>query len=209
MTDSDQNHPFFSRLYTSVLRRGISRDPARCELVGGLRGYVVEVGCGDGANFPIYPGAVDDLLAVEPEPRLRRRAERAAKDSPTQIRVVGGDAEHLPVEDASVDAVVVSLVLCSVPSQQAALREFRRVLRPSGELRFYEHVRAVNRLGRVVQNGLDATIWPALFGGCHTARDTVAAITAAGFEIDTVRHTKGVRMSPPPPSVVGRARRPS
>jgi ubiquinone/menaquinone biosynthesis C-methylase UbiE len=120
-------------------------------------------------------------------------------------------ADALPFEDGSFDAVVFCLVLCSVPSQERALAEARRVLRPGGELRVYEHVRAEGPwIGRT-QRALDATVWPRLFGGCHTHRDTGAAVAAAGFTLEsTERHeVKPCPVAAPvAPHLLARARRP-
>jgi SAM-dependent methyltransferase len=122
---------------------------------------------------------------VEPEPYLRGLAEVAARQAPVSVRVVDGSADALPAADASADAAVASLVLCSVPDQARALAELHRMLRPGGELRFLEHVRADTvGLARVQQ--LADHIWPTLVGGCHTSRDTLAAITTAGFEVTSL-----------------------
>jgi ubiquinone/menaquinone biosynthesis C-methylase UbiE len=142
----------------------------------------VEVGAGDGRNFALYPAAVGEIVAVEPEPRLRALAEEAADG---RTRVLDGTAEALPLADGEADAVVMSLVLCTVPDQGAALAEARRILRPGGELRFYEHV-VGHGARRAVQRALDATIYPPLAGGCHLSRDTVAAIGAAGFKVASI-----------------------
>ncbi|WP_460394852.1 class I SAM-dependent methyltransferase [Actinophytocola sediminis] len=124
------------------------------------------------------------VLAVEPEPRLRALAEQAARAAPVPVEVVDGLAQRLPVEDATADTVVCALVLCSVPDQAAALAEIRRILRPSGRFRFLEHVRA-DTAGMIrLQRFLDATLWPLVVGGCHTGRDTVAAVEQAGFTLD-------------------------
>src|SRR6184192_3710117 len=109
-------------------------------MLEGLAGRVLEVGAGNGLNFVHYPDTVTEVVAIEPEPFLRARAEEAANLTTVPIRVVDGVAGRLPVDDQSMDAAVASLVLCSVPDQAAALAELRRVIRPGGQLRFYEHV---------------------------------------------------------------------
>ncbi|HEX9504432.1 MAG TPA: class I SAM-dependent methyltransferase, partial [Acidimicrobiia bacterium] len=183
----------------------------RDELLAGLVGRVVEVGAGNGLNFAHYPDTVTEVVAVEPEPYLRKRALQAAEKARVPIRVLDGTAEALPGSDGEFDAAVASLMLCSVPDQAAALDELHRVIRPGGELRFYEHVRATtSRLSRL-QRATDL-IWPHLAGGCHTSRDTTHAITGAGFEITQQRDFTflpagrvGIVVAP---HVIGRARRP-
>ncbi|MFE3459608.1 class I SAM-dependent methyltransferase [Nocardiopsis aegyptia] len=181
-------HPLFARFYTRVggaMDEG-GLDRHRAALLGDLRGDVAEVGCGHGLNFPHYPRTVSSVTAVEPEPYLRRAAREGAARAGVPITVVDGLAEALPLPDASVDAVVATLVLCSVPDQDRALREVRRVLRPGGRLCFLEHVRAATPGARRVQRLLDATIGPRLLGGCHSGRDTLAVIEAAGFTLGPV-----------------------
>jgi ubiquinone/menaquinone biosynthesis C-methylase UbiE len=175
--------PVFARCYARV---GHLMDAEvgdhRQRLLADLRGRVLEVGAGNGLNFPHYPATVTEVLAVEPEPYLRRLALAAARQAPVPIRVVDGTAEALPATDSAVDAVVASLVLCTVAELDQALAETRRVLRPGGRLRFYEHVRATDpRLARW-QDRLERP-WGWLVGGCHPNRDTVAAITAAGLRL--------------------------
>jgi ubiquinone/menaquinone biosynthesis C-methylase UbiE len=178
--------PVFGRLYPRIAR-GMDRGGLaehRARLLTGLAGEVVEIGAGSGANFAHYPTTVAKVLAVEPEPHLRRAATEAARHAPVPVEVVDGLADRLPAADASADAVVSTLVLCSVPDQDAALREVRRVLVAGGQFRFLEHVRA-DTPGLVrVQRVLDATVWPWFVGGCHTGRDTAAAVTRAGFTLD-------------------------
>jgi ubiquinone/menaquinone biosynthesis C-methylase UbiE len=131
---------------------------------------------------------VDEVVAVEPELHLRRLAEKAAKEAPARIRVVDGLADALPFHDGSFDAGVVSLVLCTVPDQSAALAELRRVIRPGGELRFYEHVISTRPgLARLQRMADKTRIAPLVGGGCHAARDTGPAIEASGFRIEACR----------------------
>lgn len=182
----------------------------RRELLAGLAGRIVEVGAGNGLNFPHYPPEVEEVVAVEPEAYLRERAREAAAEVAVPIGVVDGLAERLPLDHGSADGGVVSLVLCSVASQAAALAELRRVLRPGGELRFYEHVRGDTRGLARLQRAADV-VWPHLAGGCHTHRDTPRAIERAGFAIETCRRFSFRPCSvlaPIEPHVLGRARRP-
>ncbi|MBM0227505.1 MULTISPECIES: methyltransferase domain-containing protein [Micromonospora] len=207
------SHPVFARVFA---RASVAMDRAgaaehRHRLVAGLTGRVVEVGAGNGRMFPHYPPTVTEVLAVEPEPRLRAAAHAAAAAAPVPVTVLAGLAEALPAADAAADAVVLSLVLCPVPDQAVALREARRVLRPGGQLRFYEHVVAQTPGLRRAQRWADVTIWPALCGGCHTGRDTVGAIAAAGFtvvELDRFRFPPTGIPMPASPHVLGTAVRP-
>jgi ubiquinone/menaquinone biosynthesis C-methylase UbiE len=177
-------HPLFARVWARVAG-AVAPDWRRAELLAGTAGHVLEVGCGEGRNFRHYPPEVREVVAIEPEPYLRRLAERAAAGAPVAVRVEPGTAERLPVEDGGCDVVVCSLVLCSVGDQAAALAEIGRVLRPGGELRFYEHVVAHRRSVARVQRGLDRSgAWPRVSGGCHLARDTVAAIVGSGLVVE-------------------------
>jgi len=167
---------------------------------------VLEVGAGDGRNFARYPDTVTEVIAIEPEPTLRAAATAAA---PARVTVVAGTAEALPLEAVSVDAAVVSLVLCSVADQAAALAELRRVIRPEGELRFYEHVIPERHPKRALIQLADRSgLWPKLAAGCHPARDTAGAITAAGFTIERCERFafRGSALEPAIPYILGRAR---
>ncbi|WP_181765083.1 class I SAM-dependent methyltransferase [Streptomyces albidus (ex Kaewkla and Franco 2022)] len=205
-------HPLFARFYTRLsesadVRAGVGAH--REELLAGLTGRVIEVGPGNGLNFTRYPATVTQVIAVEPEPHLRKSAIAAAEHAPVPVEVVAGSAQHLPVPSESFDAAVCSLVLCSLPDVRPALLELRRVLRPGGELRFYEHGSAEGRRGMMrFQRALDRTVWPHLFGGCHTGRDPVGEIGAAGFTNVSFRRLLVPQDGPVFPSsfhVLGRA----
>jgi len=184
----------------------------RSRLLAGLRGRVLEVGCGDGRAFELYPAEVEHVVAVEPDPTARAVAAERARAAPVPVDVLDGSADALPAADESIDAVVAIWVLCSVPDVAAALRELRRVLRIGGELRFYEHVRSANPAFRAVQHAVDALYWTRALGGCRTTRDTEAEIRAAGLEVTTIE--RGFHSSSPltvtsAPYVLGVARRSS
>ena len=147
----------------------------------------MEVGAGHGANFAHYPPTVTGVVAVEPEPRLRGRAVAAAAQAPVPVEVRAGRAERLDLDDASVDVAVVSLVLCSVRDPAQALLELRRVLRPGGELRYYEHVRG-RTAGTVAFQKCADVVWPYLAGGCHVSRPTDEWIAGSGFTVLRERH---------------------
>lgn len=183
----------------------------RRELLRGLSGHILEVGAGSGDMFVHYPGSVERVTAVEPEPHLRHLARQAARDATSvRVDVVDAVAARLPLGDASVDAAVVSLVLCSVPDSDEALREIRRVLRPGGQLRFLEHVRAASPGLARMQQVLDATVWPRIAGGCHTGRDPVATMSQVGFRIDRLdRFLFPERPTPVSFHVYGTATRPA
>lgn len=206
------SHPIFARFWAWMSPKMDADGAAdhRRRLLEGLAGQVIEVGAGNGLNFSYYPPRVTGVLAVEPEAHLREIALRNAARSPVHIDVVDGVAERLPASDASADAVVLSLMLCSVPEQNVALREAHRVLRPGGEVRFFEHVRAETAGLARVQRVLDATIWPTIGGGCHAGRDTAAAIADGGFTIEHLERFRfpdlGVPL-PTSPHILGMARR--
>ncbi|MEU6018030.1 class I SAM-dependent methyltransferase [Streptomyces sp. NPDC047515] len=209
------HHPVFARFYARMsvaAETGAGLAAVRSELLAGLSGRVVEIGAGNGLNFAHYPPAVSEVVAVEPERVLRQLAVRSALRAGIPVDVVPGTAEALPVKSEAFDGAVTSLVLCTVRSVERSLAEIVRVLRPGGELRFFEHVRADDRAMAAVQRALDHTVWPLVTGGCHTARDTLAAIERAGFVVESYRRVRmpdwGIRL-PTSACVLGVARRPT
>lgn len=212
MKAPDSPRPRFARMYMRSAATAEERGAIdhRRRLLEGLSGTVVEVGAGHGLNFPLYPPEVTEVIAIEPEPTLRARAETAAESANVPIRVLAGVADELPLEDESADAAVASLVLCTVPDQSHAFAEIRRVLRPDGELRFYEHVVPRGQPKRALFQVIDRSgIWPAVAGGCHAARDTTEAIMQAGFDIEEIERFgfSANRFQPLVPHILGIARR--
>jgi SAM-dependent methyltransferase len=175
-----------------------------------LSGRVLEVGAGTGTNFALYPDSVAQVVAVEPERRLAVRARDAAAVAHVPIVVTDRTVESLSAAEPF-DAVVCSLVLCSVKDPDSVLRQLLSWLRPGGELRYLEHVASGGIRGRF-QQLVDATIWPRLAGNCHTHRHTERSIRAAGFEVDNARTEQALPAWAPLPVsefLLGRARRPA
>jgi SAM-dependent methyltransferase len=190
MTNSSGDHPLFARVWDWVSPRADAAGQAayRRELLAGARGRAIELGAGNGLNFAHYPPEVDQVVAVEPEPYLRERAGAAAAAARVPVQVLGATDDPLPFDDDTFDIAVASLVLCSVPDQARALAELRRVLRPGGELRFYEHVIPTRpRQAKLFRMADASGVWPTLGAGCHCSRDTGAAIERAGFRLDRLR----------------------
>ena len=213
-TTGDLPHPLVARLWDRISRSCEGKGAAehREQLLAGLTGRVIEIGAGNGINFAHYPAEVSQVVAVEPEPYLRRLAEAAAKDAPVPVEVLPGTAEALPVDDGAFDAAVASLVLCTVPDARASLTEIARALKPGGELRFYEHVLSDRPRFARLQRAFDV-VYVRLNGwGCHASRDTFAAIEGAGFVVEELRRFRfqpsvfEVMVSP---HMIGRAKRPA
>jgi ubiquinone/menaquinone biosynthesis C-methylase UbiE len=203
-------NPLFARYFDRCGARNEERGnrELRRELLAGLSGRVLEVGAGNGLNFPHYPASVSEVVAVEPEPYLRGRAVEAAAAAPVPVLVVDGTAAELPAAGGEFDALVVSGLLCSVADVPAALAEFGRVLRPGGQLRFYEHVRSRDPLFARLQQAVDL-FWPHLMGGCHVHRQTRAAIGRV-FAIERCRGFRfpaSAVLSPVAPRILGVARK--
>lgn len=211
MTDTSVDNPFFARMWIAMSsreRKFMTR--LRQENLAGLRGRVLEIGAGTGTNFAFYPDTVTEVVAVEPEVRLAPLARKAALTAPVPVTVRTETVENFDGDDLF-DAVVCSLVLCSVADPDSVLRQLFSLLRPGGELRYLEHVASGGIRGRF-QRLVDATIWPKLSGNCHTHRNTGESIRAAGFEVDNARIEQTLPAWAPLPVsefLLGRARRPA
>lgn len=204
-----RQHPRFAAAYARFSPRAdaAGMDAHRRELLAGLHGTVVEIGAGNGLNFSHYPPQVTRVVAVEPDDVLRAHAERAAAAAPVPVHVVAGTAEDLPLADGQAAAAVFCLVLCSVADPARALAEARRTVRPDGQLRFYEHVRSGHRLLAAAEDAA-TPLWRRIAAGCHPGRDTAAAISAAGWDLDAIRRFTHSPARPLPAiaHILGRAR---
>ncbi|MDP3274226.1 MAG: class I SAM-dependent methyltransferase [Deltaproteobacteria bacterium] len=156
----------------------------RATLLGPLRGHVVEVGAGTGANLAHYPSDLASLTLCEPDAHMRAKLQHnIAQSASRETSILDASVESLPMQDASVDVIVCTLVLCSVSDPALALKSFARVLRPGGSLVYIEHVAAHNDPTRLrLQRRIDG-VWSRVAEGCHVTRDTAASIRQAGFEV--------------------------
>jgi ubiquinone/menaquinone biosynthesis C-methylase UbiE len=153
------------------------------EMVAGrAEGRVLEVGFGSGHNLEHYTDAVTEVLAVEPIDLAWHRAAHRVEAFDRPVRRVGLDGAELPVADASVDTVVSTWTMCTIPHIDAAVREMRRVLRPGGRVLYVEHVLSPNDRARSIQRGMQP-VWGPLAGGCHLDRDIDALLETGGFTI--------------------------
>ena len=158
----------------------------RREVVAAATGRVLEVGVGSGLNFPLYDKRVETVFGIDPSPRLLAVARRRAAGAGVRAEFLQGSASAIPLADNTMDTVVMTWTLCSIPDPLAALREMRRVLKPHGKLLFAEH-------GLSPESGIErwqhwlTPIWCRVAGGCHLDRKMDDLIRAAGFDIMRLR----------------------
>lgn len=185
MEGQQRSHRVFAALYDHQFRPLEKRwlGERRARLLGRLEGEVLEIGAGTGANLPHYRKA-SRVVASEPDQAMRRRMSAKAGQATVPVEIRDTPAEPLPDPDGSFDAVVYTLVLCTVPDPGDALAEARRVLKPNGRLVVLEHIRGSGRLA-TWQDRLDP-LWSRLGAGCHPNRDTRTAIERAGFRFEHV-----------------------
>ena len=197
----------FARFYDTVSKGSEEaglRDERR-ELLASAEGATLEVGAGTGLNLQHYPKAVTRLVLAEPDEHMRRRLARRVEEVKPTAETVDAGVEQLPFPDATFDTAVVTFVLCSVPDQEAALRELARVLKPTGRLLFLEHVRSDDP-GLAKWQDRVRPLYNLV--GCNPNRDTLSALEASELDVETVKHGE-VPKAPKfeRPLIVGSARR--
>jgi ubiquinone/menaquinone biosynthesis C-methylase UbiE len=155
----------------------------RSRVVPGAEGRVLEIGVGSGLNLPFYSQKAEHVVGLDPSPQLLSMARQAARASSAPVEFIEGSAEAIPLERGSIDTVVTTWTLCSVPNATHALNEMRRVLKPGGRLLFVEHGRADDPGVRRWQDFLTPA-WKRLGGGCHLNRAIGTLIESGGFQFD-------------------------
>jgi ubiquinone/menaquinone biosynthesis C-methylase UbiE len=176
----------------------------RQQLLSGLSGRVLEIGGGTGSNLAIYGAAVESLTVTEPDMYMLRRLEARVREQRPGTCVLRAPAEDLPFADDTFDAVVSTLVLCGVDDQPRALREIHRVLRPGGQLVFFEHVRSADPKAARQQDRMNAI--NRFVVGCECNRPTLETLRGAGFDVDATATTLEKAPRFLRPAVAGHAR---
>jgi ubiquinone/menaquinone biosynthesis C-methylase UbiE len=157
--------------------------PYRTRAAAGATGRVLEIGIGSGLNLPFYGPGVGEIIGLEPSPKLLGFARAAARERNRALALIEGSAEAIPIESASIDTVLTTWTMCSIPNVDAALAEMRRVLRPNGRLLFVEHGRAPEPRVQWWQDRL-TPMWRRVAGGCHLNRAVADSVTRAGFRLE-------------------------
>jgi len=191
-------HRWFAAIYDRMMasaERSFMKG-VREEIAGGASGRVLELGAGTGANFAYYGPGADEVFAIEPDPYMLERARQRASQAGRPIDLRQAPAEQIPFDDASFDTIVSTLVMCSVSDPLRALSEARRVLKPTGKLRLYDHVRYGHAFGAFWQD-LATPAWSWFGAGCHPNRDIAALVREAGFQFEQLELTKPVPPLPP------------
>jgi ubiquinone/menaquinone biosynthesis C-methylase UbiE len=169
--------------FTDVVLGSKRMAPYRARVNAGLEGEVLEVGFGSGTNVPFYPPSVTRMLAVDPAELGRTLAAKRLAQSPVPVEFIGIDGADLPLESESVDHVLTTFTLCTIPDIDRALAEMRRVLKPGGTVHFCEHGASPDPRVRRWQDRI-TPVQRRLFGGCHLNRRIDRLIDDAGFAIE-------------------------
>jgi len=196
-TDEQKGHRWFAAWWNlqTRLESGKLRELRRA-VVGPARGRVLEIGCGTGTNFTLYSEDAIEVVATDPDTYMLRRAVKGLTGASRPTVPCRAVAEHLPFKDASFDTVVSTVNFCTVPDPEAGLADIRRVLRPDGEYRFFDHVRYKNKFGAFWQD-LATPVWRWCGAGCHPNRDIEGMIRGAGLEITDLESLTPVPPIPP------------
>ena len=197
-----KGHKWFAAIYDRMMASEERKflGAIREEMLKDVTGEVLEIGAGTGANFQYYRNGAH-ITAIEPDPYMLERARKRAAEASANIELHQVPAEELPFSDATFDFVIDTLVLCSVRDPRRALAEMKRVLKPAGELRLYEHVRYQNPIGAISQD-IISPVWQWFGAGCHPNRDTERFLRETGFELTSIRIRKD--LSPIPPMIFAR-----
>ncbi|HEX8218371.1 MAG TPA: class I SAM-dependent methyltransferase [Chloroflexia bacterium] len=190
MPSSPATNPFLYDLALQGPPEMFFIGPRRRKLIAPLRGLVLEIGAGTGLSLRYYSAGAR-VVATEFDPVSLPRLSARATAARVGVVVAAADAMRLPFPDATFDALVCNLALCTIPDPHTALAEARRVLKPGAPARFLEHVRAGNRVQAKVQDAL-APIWSHLAGGCRLNQDTERVIREAGLQIERVERRRGL-----------------
>jgi ubiquinone/menaquinone biosynthesis C-methylase UbiE len=193
-----KGHKWFAAIYDKMLASEEKKflGAIRAEMLKDVTGEILEIGAGTGANFQYYQSGAH-VIAIEPDPYMLERARKRADGAPNiELRQVA--AEDLPFPDGTFDYVIDTLVLCSVSDPRKVLGEIKRVLKPGGELRLYEHVRYKNPIAALSQD-IISPAWQWFGAGCHPNRDTERLVRQAGFEVVSAQRL--VHVPPVPPMV--------
>jgi ubiquinone/menaquinone biosynthesis C-methylase UbiE len=177
---------YADRVLPHLIQLGMRQEallPIRHRLANAARGRVLEMGIGAGLNLPLYGVAVTEVIGLDPSRPLLRMAQAAASRAPVPVTLQKGSADHLPLDDGSVDTVVSTWTLCSIADVHAALTEARRVLATNGRLLFAEHGLSPDAGVQRWQHGL-TPVWKRIAGGCHLDRDIRALVEDSGFAIE-------------------------
>ncbi len=163
--------------------------PFRQRVIGAAEGRVLEIGIGSGLNLPLYGASVRVVIGLEPSSELLRMARERAAAAPVPVELLEASAEAVPLDTASIDTVVTTWTLCTIPDAPRALAELKRVLKPGGALLFVEHGRAPEPGVARWQDRLDP-LWRRFTGGCHLNRKIDDLICGSGFQIDALANAR-------------------
>jgi ubiquinone/menaquinone biosynthesis C-methylase UbiE len=181
-------HHVLPRLLHLVMQQAAMR-PFRERLIGAAEGRVLEIGIGSGLNLPLYGPTIREVIGLDPSPELLQMARDRAAAAPVSVKLLEASAEAMPLDDASIDTVVTTWTLCTIPDAPRALAELRRVLRPGGALLFVEHGRAPEPGVARWQDRLDP-LWWRVAGGCHLNRKIDDLVSGSGFRIDALTNAR-------------------